>query len=180
MEPKIEIIKQEPKIEILTPEQWQEYREIRLKALKTDPTAFGESYEQEKEKSEQKIISHLSATNYRTYIARIGNKIVALAEYSLTLPAHVEHLAEIHSVFTDPDFRGQKIGPKLIKQMLDDLHKNQKTSRITLSVGSEQKAAIKMYDELGFVQFGIGRKELKVGGEYYDQVQMELIFEDKL
>jgi len=72
------------------------------------------------------------------------------------------------------------MGKKLLARMLDDLHRNSKTSRITLSVGSEQQVAREMYEKLGFVQFGLAKKELKVKGKYYDQIWMELIFQDKL
>ena len=170
----------EPKIEILGPEQWQEYREIRLKAFQTDPASFGESYEREAKKSEEEIRKQLQDPNYRAYIARIDNKIVALVVYALIIPKNVEHMARISSVFTDPDFRRQGIGEKLMKRALDDLHQNSITSRIALSVGADKEAARKMYQKLGFVEFGLGRKEIKYNGKYYDQVQMELIFEDKL
>lgn len=180
MELKIENIKQEPQIEILGPEQWQDYREIRLKALKSDPTAFGESYEREVVKSEQEIRQKLSNQDYQTYIARIDNKITAMAVSSLEKPQHVEHLAKLHSIFTDPDFRKQGIGSKLLERVLNDLHQNPITSRVILSVNNEQEVAKQMYEKLGFVQYGLGKKEMKVDGKYYDMAQMELIFEDKL
>jgi ribosomal protein S18 acetylase RimI-like enzyme len=168
------------KIEILGPEQWQEYREIRLKALKTDPIAFGASYEQEIKFSEQEIKQKLSGENKKIYIAKLGDKIVALAVSTLEKPEHVEHLAKLHAIFTDPGFRKQGIGSRLLERVLKDLHQNPITSRVILSVNSEQEGARKLYEKFGFTQFGLGRKEMKVKGKYYDQIQMELIFEDKL
>ena len=170
----------EPEIEILKPEQWQEYREIRLKALQTDPTAFGESYEREIKRPSEEIIRKLSDSNLKVYVARVDNKIVALAYYTLVLPGHVDHNAKIHAVFVTPEYRGQGIGFKLIKQILNDLHQIPKISRLWLSVGNEQVAAKNMYKKLGFKECGIGTKEMKIDGKYYDEVQMELIFEDKL
>jgi len=169
-----------PKIEILGPEQWKDYREIRLRALKTDPTAFGESYEREITKSEQETRQKLSNPDYKTYIVRIGNKVAAMAVSSLEKPQHVEHLAKLHSIFTDPDFRKQGIGSKLLGQVLKDLHQNLITSRVILSVNNEQEVAKEMYKKLGFVQYGLGTKEMKVDGKYYDMAEMELIFKDKL
>jgi RimJ/RimL family protein N-acetyltransferase len=60
------------------------------------------------------------------------------------------------------------------------LHQNPITSRVILSVNNEQEVAKQMYEKLGFVQYGLGKKEMKVDGKYYDMAQMELIFEDKL
>ncbi len=122
----------------------------------------------------------LSDPNLKAYIARVDTKIVALAYCTLVIPEHVEHTAKIHAVFVDPDFRGQGIGFAVMKRMLDDLHQIPKISRIVLSVGNAQEAAKNMYKKLGFVQFGLGTKEMKINGRYYDQAQMELIFEDKL
>ncbi|MES3031915.1 MAG: GNAT family N-acetyltransferase [Patescibacteria group bacterium] len=177
---KSEKIKTEPDIDILGPEQWQEYRAIRLKAFRTDPTAFGESYEREEKKSEAEMRKQLSDPNYRAYVAKIDNKTASLAVYMLFVPQHVEHCAMISSVFTDPEFRRSGLGEKLLRKVLDDLHQNPKITRVRLSVRVDNEAAKKMYEKLGFVQCGIGRKEVKVDGKYYDQAQMDLIFEDKL
>ena len=136
----------EPMIEILKPEQWQEFKEIRMKALKTGPLSFGESYTREIDNlTEETARAKLSAPDRKSYVARVDGKIVALAVYTLVIPEHVEHTADIHAVFVDPDFRGKGIGFKLMKQMLDDLHDIPKISRIVLSVGNEQEAAKNMY-----------------------------------
>ena len=167
-------------IEILGPDQWKEYQEIRLKSLKTDPTAFAISYQQFLEQGEEKIRKNLSDPNRKNYIAKIGDKIVALAEYSLETPENVKHLAKIHAVFVDPDFRGKGIGYSLLKRMIDDLHNNPVTVRVVLSVNNENETAKNLYKKLGFVQFGVGEKEMKISGRYYDLAQMELIFRDKI
>ncbi len=167
-------------IEILGPDKWQEYKEIRLKAFKTDPTSFGESYEREEKKTEQQLRTLLGDPNYRAYVAKVGDKIGAMASYSIFVPQHVEHTAMVSTVFVDPDFRRKGLGEKLMQRMLDDLHHDEKTSRVRLSVGTTLTAAREMYKKLGFVEFGIGKREMKVGGKYYDQVHMDLFFEDKL
>ena len=167
-------------IKILGPDQWQEYKEIRLNAFQTDPTSFGETYEREEKKSEKELRAQLSDPNYRTYIAKVGDRIVAMASYNIFLPQHVEHTAMISTVFTDPGFRKRGLSEKLMKRVLDDLHNNQKTSRVRLSVGTVHIAAREMYKKLGFVEFGIAKREMKVDGKYYDQVHMDLFFEDRI
>ena len=167
-------------IEILNPDQWKEYKEIRLLALKTDPIAFGESYEREEKKSEQEIREKLSDPNYKAYVVKVGDKVCALATYNLYLPGRVTHQAQIHAVFTDLKFRRQGLGKKILEKIKSDLHENPITSRVSLSVSTTQEGAIKMYEEAGFEKFGVGHKELKVDGKYYDLVYMELFFEDKL
>jgi ribosomal protein S18 acetylase RimI-like enzyme len=170
----------EPEIEIIGPDQWQGYREIRLKSLKTDPTAFGRSYEEEVNFSEEDFRKKLAVSNRFTYIAKVNDKIIALVASSLEQAGNVRHTAEIHGVFVDPDFRNRGVGFKLMKRVLDDLYQNSITSRVILSANNENIPAIKMYEKLGFVKCGLGTKQTKVNGRYYDGIQMELIFEDKL
>ncbi|HTE48810.1 MAG TPA: GNAT family N-acetyltransferase [Candidatus Paceibacterota bacterium] len=167
-------------IEILGPDEWQEYKAIRLKAFKTDPTSFGESHEREEKKSENELRALLSDSNYKTYVAKIGDRVGAMVSYNLFAPQHVEHTAMISSVFTDPEFRRKGLGERLMKRVLSDLHNNQKTSRVRLSVGTEHVPAREMYKKLGFTEYGVAKREMKVGGKYYDQVHMELFFEDML
>ncbi|MDQ5954143.1 MAG: hypothetical protein QG583_71 [Patescibacteria group bacterium] len=177
-EKKIE--KLNPEVEILNPDQWEELKDFRLFALKTDPIAFGESYDREEKKTEQEIREKLGDLNYKAYVIKIGDKVRALATCNLYLPGRVTHQAQIHAVFTDPDYRKQGLGKNLLEKILKDLHQNPITSRVSLSVSTTQEGAIKMYEKAGFKEFGIGHKELKVDGKYYDLVYMELIFEDKL
>ena len=168
------------KIEVITPDQWKDYQEFRLKSLQDDPSAFGASYEESVLHTEAQIRQKLSNPNRRDYVAKIGDRIVAMANYVLETSMHVRHLAKIHGVFTDPEFRGRGVGFNLLKKILDDLHQNSVTAKVVLGVNNENEAPKNLYKKLGFVQFGLGKKEMKVNGKYYDQAQMELIFEDKL
>ncbi len=147
-----------------------------MKAFKTDPTSFGESFEREEKKSEQELREKLLNKKHRAYIAKVGDKIAAMAEYDVFLPQHVEHTAMISTVFTDPDFRRRGLSEKVMKRMLDDLHNREKISRVRLSVGTAHPAAREMYKKLGFIEFGIGKREMKVGDQYYDQIHMDLFF----
>ena len=170
-----------PQIEILGPENWKEYQEFRLKALKTTPTAFGASFEETVLHTADQIRSKLSNPNRKDYVVRVGGKIIAMANYTLEVPANVKHLAKIHGLFVDQDFQRRGIAESLLKRMLDDLHRNPITARVVLSVNNANEAPKALYKKLGFIQFGLGRKEMKISPKHYsDQAQMELIFEDKL
>jgi ribosomal-protein-alanine N-acetyltransferase len=53
-----------------------------------------------------------------------------------------------------PDYRGQKIGEKLVRAMLQTA-KESKTAHITLEVRASNKVARKLYNKLGFTDSGI-------------------------
>lgn len=169
-----------PEILILGSDEWELFKDIRLRSLQTDPTAFGVSYEQKAGLSEDEWRSSLSDPNRVMYGVKVGDRLAAIAGTKFETGQHVEHMATLIGVFTDPDFRGKGLSHELIKKILGDLHDNPKIIKVRLSVNETQGAARSLYQKLGFREIGIAKKEMKIGGQYYDQAQMELIFEDKL
>ncbi|HYC34443.1 MAG TPA: N-acetyltransferase [Candidatus Paceibacterota bacterium] len=169
----------ELEISLLTPENWQECHEIKLRALRCDPASFGESYDQEAARTEGDIRIQLNDPYCRVYVARIDKKPVALVVAMLLVPKHVIHMARLGYVFTDPEFRRLGIGEKLLAYVINDLKQNPVTTRVALSVGADKTAARKLYEKLGFKEFGFAHNEMRVDGKYIDQVHMELLFEGK-
>ena len=167
-------------IEVVGPEEWETFRAIRLKALQADPTAFGVSYEQQANQSEEEWRSKLSDPHRRMYAAKINEQMAAIAGVHFMTAKHVEHVATLVAVFTDPEFRNQGIATSLMEKILEDLRNDPKIVKVRLSVSETQSAAKKLYEKMGFVQVGLAKKEMKIDGTYYDHAQMELIFEDKL
>ncbi|MDO8469712.1 MAG: GNAT family N-acetyltransferase [bacterium] len=165
---------------MLNQEDWRDFKELRLRALKTDPTAFGSSFEEEINLPDDEWRRKLEDQKRITYAAKILDQLVGIAGVRFESLRHVEHMATIVSVFVNPAFRGKGIGYRLMSRILEDLHSNPKIIKVRLSVNELQVAARNMYEKLGFHRIGLAEKEMRVEGKYYDQSQMELIFEDKL
>jgi predicted GNAT family acetyltransferase len=170
----------EEKIEILKPEDWKEYKDIRLLGLKTEPLAYGASYEQEVNLPDEEWQKRLKDPQRNIYVARVEGRAVATAGARFEVAKNVEHLATIVYVFTHPEFRRKGIATMLMTKILDDLHKNNKTIKVRLSVNEVEVAARSMYKKLGFKEIALMEKEMKVGGKYHNQYHMEKLFEDKL
>ncbi len=169
-----------PEIKILEVTEWQAYKAIRLKGLQTDPTAFGRSYEEEVLHDDARWQKKLSDPDFPVYVTKIDGRIVATAMVKFEVGDRIGHMATIKGVYTDPEFRNRGLSTTLLKKILSDLHDNQKTIKVRLSVNDSQVAAKKMYENLGFETVGLEKKEVKIGTTYLDQTHMELIFEDKL
>jgi len=167
----VEIIK-------LTPENWENFKTIRLRALKTDPTAFGSSYEQEIDRPEE-VWRQKLATSW-AYAAIVKNQFVGMARILFELGEHVQHVASIVSLFIDPAHRRQGIGEKIMKKIISDLRNQKIITKIILSVNTDQKPAVKLFEKVGFKTIGIARYGVKINQTYYNQLHMELVFEDKL
>jgi len=100
--------------------------------------------------SRESFESELSQNSLAKYIvSKVNGKVVAYGGMWIVLDeAHITNIA-VH-----PDYRGQKIGEKLVHALLQTA-KESKTARITLEVRALNEVARKLYKKLGFEDSGI-------------------------
>lgn len=71
------------------------------------------------------------------------------------------------------DYRGEGIGFLLMKYILEEAAKKLKNlEMVTLYVFSNNAIAKKMYDKMGFIEYGLLPKGVKLANEYADQILM--------
>ncbi|MHB2037606.1 MAG: GNAT family N-acetyltransferase [Nitrososphaerales archaeon] len=149
--------------------RWKDYRNLRLEALKSDPSAFGSSFEEEVTLTEgewkRRIQNILFATSNDTPVGMIG------CVFGDRLKA--KHIAEIHGVYVSPGHRGEGIGTKMLGHALQMIRKNKRAVKAELWVNPEQLAAVKLYKKSGFVVSGKSKKSIKVGRMFFDMLLME-------
>ena len=157
----------------LSEEEWEKYRDIRLEALKNDSIAFGSSFEEEKEREaavwRSRIKDALFALNQ-------NNEPVGLLAFLFNNRKKTKHRADIFSVYVKPDYRGKRIGFRLIEETLKLIKENKDIIKVNLTVNPLQLSAIKLYEAFGFKRVGTLSKEIQIGGKYYDEDLMELVF----
>ncbi|MFA5303114.1 MAG: GNAT family N-acetyltransferase [Candidatus Nanoarchaeia archaeon] len=147
----------------------KEYKIIRLEALKSDPIAFGSSYEEE----EKLPIKEWEKRMNNVLFALDNDKIIGTIVVVFNKWLKTKHVADIYGVYVNKNYRGKGIGNKLIEAALKYIKKNKEIIKIKLSVNSVQKAAAGLYKKYGFEEIGVCKKELKVDNTYYDELLME-------
>jgi ribosomal protein S18 acetylase RimI-like enzyme len=153
----------------LPPERWMESRDLRLAALKEEPSAYGGSYEEEMNFSEDEWKRRLPNALY----ALSDDKPVGTVTYIVSERAKLKHIAQIFGVYVDPDYRGRGIGRKMLETALDLISKNKDIVKIRLTVNRQRDPAVALYKSLGFLVVGELEKELRVDGVFYDELMME-------
>lgn len=138
-------------------ERWREYRELRLRALKTDPQAFGQSYEDAashpEERWRQRLVDAVTGKNWLVFAERDGKLIGMSGAYQW--PEDIQaNRAMIIAVFVDEDARGQGIGEQLVRAVLDQLASAGIANAI-LAVNPEQTAAVRLYERMRFRRTGV-------------------------
>ncbi len=150
------------------PEEWQKFREVRLKGLQTDPQAFGGVYESEAQEGEAYWKDRFSNPERCFYAAEEGNAFVATAGSKKIDDSNWMILA----VYTLPEFRGKSISKELISRLIDEA-KRAGAEKVSLMVNVLQEPAVNLYKNMGF-EIVRTDKDQKLGdGKFHDEYYME-------
>jgi ribosomal protein S18 acetylase RimI-like enzyme len=153
-------------------DRWPDYRAIRLSALRTDPLAFGERYQDALTFPDEIWRQRLDGSTSIVRFAERQGQIVGLAVALLGSPDD-ERRAQIVSVFVEPDHRGLGIGRLLLDRILEELAARPQFTRLRLNVTETQSAAKALYESLGFVVVGAEDHPAADGEERFVELVME-------
>ncbi len=162
----------------LSAEDFEKFRDLRIKALTDDPTAFAEYYEKYDDETDAKWRKYLEASVEEKksimLFALDGDKAVGMVGAVFDDNPKVMHVAKLFGVFVDSAYRGQGVGKMLLESVLDKVVDRGGILKIVLDVNPAQQEAVGLYHKFGFKTVGKLTRELKISGEYYDLEVMEL------
>jgi ribosomal protein S18 acetylase RimI-like enzyme len=155
-------------------ERWAEYRELRLRALKSAPQAFGQSYEaataQPEEHWQKRLADVVAGNNWLVFAEHEGRLIGVTGAFQW--PEDIAaNRATVVAVYVDEDQRGLGIGSALMQATLDELRGHVATA--ILAVNPAQTAAVRLYERMGFSPIGTEVNLMGDGAEC-EEIVMEL------
>lgn len=136
------------RIEQLPPERWQDYKELRLEALRTDPDAFGATYESNLQRPDEWWKGIMEAALHdpkrALFFAIEDERLVGMGgAYPEENPAYVD----VVGMYVTPGRRGQGIARALLRAVVDKVE----AEEVRLCVNADQIAAVRLYESFGFV-----------------------------
>ena len=150
----------------------EQYRELRLRALKKHPEAFGSDYTETLARPLEGWHAMLRPIPGKaTFVAERGSELGGMSVIVAEEGAKVAHSAHIYSVYVCPEWRGQALGQRLIQSCLDWARQHS-ILQVKLSVTVTNVAAIALYLKCGFQVYGVDPKDIFTGGKYYDELLM--------
>ncbi len=155
----------------LRPNDWSLLRDIKLRSLKDEPTAFSTTYEELAACEEGFWREQLDNPWY--LFARQDSKIIAMGYAEREEDGKNKHIAMLHGVYVVPESRGHHVGRRLIERLLEELKNDPHLIKVELFVGARQDVALKMYESFGFQKVGKLDKEVFYEGKYYDEYLMQ-------
>ncbi len=151
----------------------EDYRAIRLSALKTAPEAFGSVHAMEASRPIEQHAARL--TSSFVFGAYAGGLIVGMIGLRPGDGPKDAHKGLLWGFYVEPDSRRDGVGAALISAVLQAARGI--VEQVTLSVVSENAAAIALYEKFGFRRYGLEPRALKSAAGYADEVMMVLFLD---
>jgi ribosomal protein S18 acetylase RimI-like enzyme len=134
--------------------EWEEYRDLRLKALWSDPTAFGSTLQREEHFTpamwKERINHGPAGSEAATWVA-----VDSAGQFvGTTVTATVGETVHLFAMWVDPDHRGNGIGAQLLDAALDWIRHTHAGRSALLEVNPHQVAAVRLYESRGFRRTG--------------------------
>ena len=145
-----------------------DYRAIRLAALQGDAAAFGSSYSAEVRRTVEEFAQRLETST--VYGAYADGRIVGMAGFKRYEGAREGHKAFVWGTYVRPDQRRRGAARALMQAAVDAARGA--VEQLTLTVVSDNAAAVALYRGLGFEIYGTEPRALKGDDGYADEILM--------
>jgi ribosomal protein S18 acetylase RimI-like enzyme len=161
------------KVRVLTSNDAEAYRVVRLQALHEEPPAFGSLPEDEPNLSE--TAARLTESDDRCFFGAFqGEQLVGIVRLSRYSEPNEKHRAYLAGLYVLPPFRRIGCGRVLVERALSRAANAPDIRRINLTVVTQQEAAILLYQSLGFRIYGTEQETFSRTGRFYDEHLMTL------
>jgi ribosomal protein S18 acetylase RimI-like enzyme len=144
------------------------YRDIRLEGLRCNPEAFGSTFEAENARPLTLFADRIGGS--QTFGAFHGSKLVGIAGLLIHEGQKEAHKGLLVGMYVRPSARRCGVGGRLVETIIE--FGRQRVELIQLAVVRDNEQARRLYQRLGFVEYGIEKKALKHDSRYYDEVLM--------
>ena len=158
-------------IRTLTVADADDFRRIRLDALRRHPEAFGSAYEDEVKLDRTQFAERLTVPGLTRFGGFRDTALVGLAGLAMREGAKERHKAKLFSMYVEPGHRGAGLAERLIEAVIAGAREAGGVE-LQLSVTMGNAPAQQLYRRMGFSVYGVERRSLKVDGRFYDEELM--------
>lgn len=139
----------------LRPDEWPEWRALRLDALRAEPAAFSSTYEESLAQPDQYWRQRLADERRLHYIARVDDRAVGMVGCHLGSDEGDPSLAGVFGMYVAGPFRGLGIGRLLLHALIERVSGLPEVTTLKLWVGESQHPARRLYEAVGFQIVGL-------------------------
>jgi ribosomal protein S18 acetylase RimI-like enzyme len=160
----------------LTPGDAPSFQVLRLAALREAPTAFGSSYEEEKDHPLSTFEEWLAVKSDRGPLGAFEDgTLVGIACLGRESLKKRSHKAFIWGMYVVPHARRKGVGRTLLLEALTFARSIPEVQQVNLCVNASNTSAIHLYHSCGFREFGRESGAMLINGELHDELHMCLV-----
>lgn len=154
------------------------YFALRLRGLKTNPEAYGSTYERERQFTFDEKATRIRATDNKFVLGAFesGGSLIGIVTFVRNEGMKERHKGNIFGMYVAPENRRQGVGKALICKLLENAGQLPRLEQVHLAVVSENASAKSLYWSLGFKTYGVEPNALFYEGQYYDEELMVFKF----
>ncbi len=132
---------------LLSSDDWQQLRDIRMASFATDPQAFGGSFDEESKRQEPEWRKRLENPD-RFYVAIQGEEGILSIAGAIKEKDLVDTWVLV-AVYTRVEHRGKGYSQQIVSFIIDEVRKRG-AKILNLMVNTDQKEAVHVYEKMGF------------------------------
>jgi ribosomal protein S18 acetylase RimI-like enzyme len=154
----------------------QKFWDLRLKALESEPNAFGESPEEHRQTTVDSLARKLKLNAPDNFVLGAFDRmaLVGTVGFYRVQAVKQRHKGWVWGVFVAPEYRGRGVAFSLMARLLEMVKQLSDLQSILLKVAATQQPARRLYLSLGFRSFGVEPRSLKAKDQYIDEDHMIL------
>jgi GNAT superfamily N-acetyltransferase len=134
----------------ISPEEWQLWRDMRLRSLQEVPEAFISTHEHEVHFDEETWRSRLDDADGPAVVAYVDGVPAGMGAGRIYEPGRLE----VFAMWTDPDWRGHGVGPRVLDHVVG--WARDRGLQPDLRVADANPAARRVYEQYGLRAQGEG------------------------
>lgn len=159
----------------LTPADAVAFQALRLAGLRASPSAFGSSYEEEKDRTGAMLQQRLATLPDRGVLGAFAqDQLIGMLGISRQDSLKTRHRMALWGVYVAPTYRGQGVAQALLQRAVAFAQGVPGAVQVHLSVNARNASAIRLYEQAGFKGYGTEPAALLVDSELHDELLMQL------
>jgi RimJ/RimL family protein N-acetyltransferase len=169
-------ILKETTFEKITPEDSSKYRAVRLESLQEYPNHFGSTYKEQKQKQKLTFEQFIETSTPQCFIvgAFHTGTLIGICGFYSSNEGRYKHRGEIIQLYVQPKYQNYKIGFNLLKATISKAFEIEALEQIELEVITRIQSANKIYEKIGFQEYGLLKNFLKNDKTYCNKRLMVL------
>ena len=159
------------------------YKALRDAALAERPQAFTSDAETELRRPPETYLARLAGAADGgcpfTLTAWHGERLIGAVTCERDARVKVSHVGKIVGMMVEPPARGRGVGRALLEACIAQA-RERGLLMLTLSVTSDNAAAVDLYARTGFVRYGRLERAIRVGAHFHDKDLMVLELDQRI